>query len=402
MATKNPDYMTAKETAEAWGVTRRYVNLCIEDGRIPGVMKIGNMWMIPKNTRKPVGKREGKTPENPLSSDLAHVLRSVPTSVPRNNPDSVMETVSEERFGQILKATFAYARGDYERTISCFHKLEGDDAAKLCACPVTIAAAVSTGNYPLFTEIEAYLKELVRANISDDVTACAEQSLASGYLGALAPAMVPDWLKNGDFAVLPPEAKPDALYKRAYYFYCIGKYESMLAVAQTALAVYDSGQDISLTRLYLRLMCALALYALEQIDEARRYLLCAMRIYLPVGFTTPFAELVLNFCGLMEQCLEKEFPAHYNAVTAQWKHVVPNWQAFHNRFTKDNITSILSRRDYEMAILAAQGLPYAEIAKQFNVSVGRLSNIMREIYEKLFINGKKELADFVVISSQKT
>ena len=76
LVAKNPDYISAKETAEAWGVTRRYVNLCITEERIPGVMKIGNMWMIPKNTKKPVGKREGKTPKNPLSSDLAGIIEA--------------------------------------------------------------------------------------------------------------------------------------------------------------------------------------------------------------------------------------------------------------------------------------------------------------------------------------
>lgn len=67
-----------------------------------------------------------------------------------------------------------------------------------------------------------------------------------------------------------------------------------------------------------------------------------MGIALPHGFITPFAELVSDFGGLMEQCLEEAFPACFDAVIEQWKRTVKNWVTFHNHFTKDNITLILS------------------------------------------------------------
>jgi len=397
------EYCFATEIAQKWGLSGRRVGLLCAQERIPGATKIGKTWMIPADAAKPADpRREQKSPENSLSSELARISKAVRVSVPRINPDRVMETASEERFRLIYEIAFTYARGDFERAICCYHELEGDDAAKLCACTIAIGAAISTGDYPLFIEIESYLKGIVGANISDDVTAYAQLALAGGYLGATAPNMVPDWLKDGDFTALPPEAKPDAAYKRVKYFQCIGQYESMLTAAQTALTFCDTEQEISLTCLYLRLMCAVALHTLGRIEEAKRWLQDAMRIYLPIGLITPFAELIVVLGGLVEQCLEKEFPAYYDAAIKQWERTIPNWIKFHNRFTQENIMLILSRRDYEMATLAAQGVPYAKIAKQFNVSVGRLNNIMREIYEKLFISGKKELAKFVLQPPKKT
>ena len=44
---------------------------------------------------------------------------------------------------------------------------------------------------------------------------------------------------------------------------------------------------------------------------------------------------------------------------------------------------------------------YKEIAKRFNISVGRLKNIMLEIYEKLYIS-RDELAQYVLIVNKGT
>jgi DNA-binding CsgD family transcriptional regulator len=142
-------------------------------------------------------------------------------------------------------------------------------------------------------------------------------------------------------------------------------------------------------------MCAVACRRMAREDEARQWLLEAMRIALPHGFITPFAEIVTELGGLMEQCLEQEFPHCYNAVLEQWKRTWKNWITFHNRFTRDHITLILTLREYHIAVLVAQRVPYAKIASHQCISVGRLKNIMLEIYEKLFISSRSELAKYV-------
>jgi DNA-binding CsgD family transcriptional regulator len=169
----------------------------------------------------------------------------------------------------------------------------------------------------------------------------------------------------------------------------------MLAVAQTALALSSPEQGITLTDIYLRVTCAVACHAMEREDEAKRWLRGAMRIALPPGFITPFSEVVTALGGLVEQCLEREFPGCYDAAIEQWKRTWKNWITFHNQFTKDHITLMLSLREYHIALLVAQRVPYANIAKQYCISVGRLKNIMLEIYEKLYISGRDELAKYV-------
>lgn len=51
------EYITVKEAASKWGITtRRVVVLCTE-GRISGAKKLGPMWVIPKDAKKPVDAR---------------------------------------------------------------------------------------------------------------------------------------------------------------------------------------------------------------------------------------------------------------------------------------------------------------------------------------------------------
>ena len=42
------DYMTLKEASEKWGVTTRWINYLCTAGRIPGAVKMGTVWLIPK------------------------------------------------------------------------------------------------------------------------------------------------------------------------------------------------------------------------------------------------------------------------------------------------------------------------------------------------------------------
>ena len=79
----------------------------------------------------------------------------------------------------------------------------------------------------------------------------------------------------------------------------------------------------------------------------------------------------------MEQILETKFPDYYKTVIVQWECASKNWFAFHNRFTKDNITRILSLRDYQIAMLAAQGESNKKIAAKFYLSEDYVRNIKK-------------------------
>lgn len=51
------EYMTIKEASEKWNLSVRRVQTICKEGMIPGSMKFGNSWAIPKDTEKPIDKR---------------------------------------------------------------------------------------------------------------------------------------------------------------------------------------------------------------------------------------------------------------------------------------------------------------------------------------------------------
>jgi DNA-binding CsgD family transcriptional regulator len=381
-------YMTIAEAAKKWDVSLRQAQRLVAENRIPNAQKFGRAWMIPAHMEKPAKKS--------LSFDLSHVLAATTIPMPSHNPDAILDAVNEDRLRLIYEAELSYLRGRFQHVMQCYHKTGGDEAARLRTAPLAIAASISLGDNRAYTEIEGWLKKCIEDNKGSEAAAIAELSLATAAVSMVAPDMAPGWLKTGDLNILPSLARPNALYLRAKYFLCIGQIDTMLAVAQSALVLSSPERGITTTDLYLRLTCAVGLHALKRRDEARRWLLDAMRRAIPHGIITPFAELVTAFGGLMEQCLIQEFPDFYGTVMEQWEHTWKNWITFHNQFTKDNITLMLSLREYHIALLAARRVPYSEIAKQYCISVGRLKNIMLEIYEKLFISGRDELAKYIL------
>ena len=50
-------YLTSKEIAEKWGVTRRRVQTLCSQGRIPGATRFGHEWAIPKDVERPTDGR---------------------------------------------------------------------------------------------------------------------------------------------------------------------------------------------------------------------------------------------------------------------------------------------------------------------------------------------------------
>jgi DNA-binding transcriptional regulator LsrR (DeoR family) len=54
------DYLSAKEIAEQWNISRRRVQILCEEGRIKGAFKLSDVWVIPKDAEKPVDRRKTK------------------------------------------------------------------------------------------------------------------------------------------------------------------------------------------------------------------------------------------------------------------------------------------------------------------------------------------------------
>ena len=58
------DWITPKQAAEKWGISARRVQALCANGQIAGVVRLGLVWLIPKDAEKPEDgrKRNGRKP----------------------------------------------------------------------------------------------------------------------------------------------------------------------------------------------------------------------------------------------------------------------------------------------------------------------------------------------------
>lgn len=51
------EYVSTIEAAKKWGISERRVQKLCEENRIPGVVRISRIWLIPKDVEKPIDGR---------------------------------------------------------------------------------------------------------------------------------------------------------------------------------------------------------------------------------------------------------------------------------------------------------------------------------------------------------
>jgi len=49
--------MTTKDAAKEWGISIRRVQALCDNGQIPTAVKLGDIWLMPKGTQKPIDSR---------------------------------------------------------------------------------------------------------------------------------------------------------------------------------------------------------------------------------------------------------------------------------------------------------------------------------------------------------
>lgn len=382
------DYISTRDAAKQWGVSIRYVQHLLSEGRIPGAKKYGVSWLIPVGSKKPPDPRS----ERKAAPERKYIFYSF---APISKSGHGLAPQPEE-LQRLVLAYYAYYRGEYEPAKRCWRETPVDADTKLTAASLAMAAAMSTGDYALYDEIQSALKaETERAQ-----TPCAKALLslpsAMAAVSMCAPGMAPDWLKSGDFSTFPADLRAHLLYLFLTYLRSTEHYEELLVAAQIACSVYADEETFSHLDIYFALLCAVAANALNDADTALLYIDRAAKLANPHGFLAPLAEYLPGLGGLMERYLEREYPQKLQAVLKLAPRLWKSWMDFHNKYTKDNITTILSPQEYHVALLLSRGATYRDAAERLHLSQGRIRNIASDIYGKLYVRNKREMAAFIL------
>lgn len=203
-------------------------------------------------------------------------------------------------------------------------------------------------------------------------------------------------LTTEECSAMPVEVRPLMIYLHLKSLQANQEYSRLVDVSETTLALLLRKDTYIIFEIYIFLLCALGHIGLNETDEARRYIIRAMEFAFPSGFIMPFVEFLAPCEGLVEQCLDQQYPEMKEIVLNKWTEVWENWITFRNAFLNGDGMTILSLREYQIALTIAGGLTYEETAGRFGLSLGRIRNITSAIYGKLNVTSRSELKDLMM------
>lgn len=386
------EYLSAKEASEKWGINIRTVQRLCKEGQVPGAKKYGTGWLLPSTLPRPTDRR--RTGSRARYLGCGTIDSSVP--MPKDDPDSVLGTFRTECVRRQYEGEIAYLRGDFDRALRCFSDCKPTDSTYLCAALVTMAAAVSTANYDVYRQTEQAMARLYSS--ADELTRNIEDMCRSMLMLAMdAPELIPEWVQNGDpDGRLPPESRHMMVYLYARYLIIKKRYEEAVSACKTAHMLSIRENSFTMIDIYMGLVCAVAFHNLGIPEGRDRALMFVGESALPHGFITPFAEYFRLTGGAMEALYAERFPKQLERIKAQHEQTWKRWIEFHNHFTRDNITTILSHREYIIARVIAGGGTYKDAAAESGLSLGTVKNTISQIYSKLCISKKSELAKYIL------
>ena len=193
---------------------------------------------------------------------------------------------------------------------------------------------------------------------------------------------------------LPYELRICATYIVAHKLYLEEDYSQALGISLSAILFSEEVKPIIM--IYLYCMIAICNINLKNLDEAKRALLIAWDMAKKDELIEPFIEHHGLLQGLMEVCVKKEDPNKYKEFTDAVITFSRGWSDIHNNLSQKQIGNTLSTMEFSIAMLASRNWSNQEIASYFEISVNTVKHYLSSIYEKLGINKRNELKQFIL------
>ena len=193
---------------------------------------------------------------------------------------------------------------------------------------------------------------------------------------------------------LPYELRICAAYIVAHKLYLEEDYSQALGISLSAILFSEEVKPIIM--IYLYCMIAICNINLKNLDEAKRALLIAWDMAKKDELIEPFIEHHGLLQGLMEVCVKKEDPNKYKEFTDAVITFSRGWASVHNNLSEKQIGNTLSTMEFSIAMLASRNWSNQEIAGYFEISVNTVKHYLSSIYEKLGINKRNELKQFIL------
>lgn len=399
------DYWKIRDAAEKWNITPRRVQTLCAQGRIEGAVRFGRDWLIPKNAKRPADGRT-KSAQLTKTGQGRHFPRQTPFlymsdlySTPGTADEQARRLLDNHDAQVLFEAEVAYSRGDIDKAYHSAKYLldkKTDFYATLSAGMLLALCAIWRGDLALWRHAKVHLTRAPITKDSDrDVIDMAITAVDSMLYNTSA---FPEWFRIGCFEPLHPDSLPAAKVFYAKYLYAAGygvatrqlEVEGVQGLALMNMVPYTIEPMISqamadrslIAEIYLRLTCAAVYHNAGNDVQAIRHIDRAVALALPDRLFGLLAEYGRTLDILLEQRIGQVSPEALERVRALYHTYNQNWSYLSGNVRGKTLITTLSRKEREVAKLAAFGMRNAQIAQALHMSLSSVKQAIRIVSEK--------------------
>ncbi len=383
-------FETVQKAALRLGVTVRAVQKWAKEGKIPYAHKVGRDWMIPEDATRPDDIENKKIYNEPFpilhNYELGNIL-------------GYIESIADEDDRNAALYEYYYFTGEFEKSALLIEPYldSKNPVLRSGAAMFYIFDNLCLGHLNKSFYASSILKEEIEKSFSS------EDLLELRAVNVLSVLIVKTQLQlsvgtiksmKDHIKYLDPAVSLFACFIMALETYLEKDYSKALGITETALSLADSRCIIPL--IYLHIIEAVCYINLLKTEEAVQSIEKAWALAAPDKLVMPFVENYNLLQGLVEKHFKKKHPKDYNKIISISKKFNSAWFEAYNQVNERSVAANLTNTEFTIAMLYSRNWRAKEIAAHMELSERTIMNYITLIYDKLHINGKKELAEFLL------
>ncbi len=388
------EYESVRETAQRLGVTVRAVQKWAAAGKIPGAVKEGRDWRVPKDILGPSEKKETTQEEK-----FRVALPLLSGAFVGGTALEYIESLEDEDDRAIATGEYYYYTGRSELATEIFepYLVHPDPSLRYSAEFNSIFCNVSLGRIHLARFSIDALDKQVREGLKQDASSKlnAMGVMTAHALAVLLHQPIPDvppldrYLRD-----LPNGFKLFGCYILAYRAYQEEDYEKALTIADLSLALVPHRFFISM--LYCELVAVISLLSLRRMDEAKERFGRMWDIIQKDGFVEIVGEHYGDLQGIVDAYFKKKDPETYERINGEVRRFGANWIKLYNALSGGGVAENLTSMEFTVAMLYNHGWSAQEISSHLDLSEHTVRGYIKTIYINLGINDKTGLAQYML------
>ena len=363
-------------TAQEWQEAAKVLGVEFDQG-----------FVLPDGTRLGVsGKREKRT-----------VLPLMGSAFSPGKAEETVEQFEDPDLREIARGELCFFRAQAESCIQCVEKYQTseDPMLRLSADMLSTFANFTLGNAKeaqiAREDVAQILKEhLKKEEDSDMIASCLFAVYVTSVLIHIPPEEGTPPLDRY-LSYLPVGQRLFAISMLGHAAYLKGEYARAQGMGQTAMAMTERIYPIPMIYLH----CVSAMCQINQKDQegARQSVSEGWEMARKDKFMEPFIEYHGLLQGVLEACVRKSEPEVYKKLVDGVIAFSRGWMKIHN--PQKAVTDLLTPLEFSIAMLACRDWTNQEIGEHLGLSVNTVKHYVSGILEKLHIDKREKIKEFV-------